>query len=153
MGAIASGGVRVLNDDVVGDLALGPEDIEPVAVREMAEIDRRERAYRGNLPPPNLRGRDVILVDDGLATGSTMRAAATAARQQGASRTTIAVPVGPGAARDALRREGHDVVSVATPEPFRAVGSWYRNFDQTTDNEVRALLAEHARHRAGSTTR
>ena len=136
MGAIASGGVRVLNDEVVGDLALGPAAIEPVAVREMAEIDRRERAYRGNLPPPNLRGRDVILVDDGLATGSTMQAAILAIRQQAPARIVVAAPVGALETCEHLRRLADEVVCLSTPEPFRAVGLWYDEFSQTTDEEV-----------------
>jgi predicted phosphoribosyltransferase len=153
MGAIASGGIRVLNDDVVGLLGLRPQDIESVAAREVREIERRERAYRDDRPPPQLRGRDVIPIDDGLATGSTMRAAAAAVRTQGAARITIAVPPAAEATCDAFRREVDEVVCVQTPEPFHAVGLWYRDFTQTTDDEVRALLAAHARHQSSAATR
>jgi predicted phosphoribosyltransferase len=144
MGAIATGGVRVVNEDVVRALGIRPEVFEAVVAQNREEIARREAAYRGGRPAPELRGRTVILVDDGLATGSTMRAAATALRRMDVARLVIAVPV---ASRDTcreLQRDADDVVCVATPEPFRAVGRWYVDFDQTTDEEVRALLARAA---------
>ncbi|HEU0080212.1 MAG TPA: phosphoribosyltransferase [Longimicrobiaceae bacterium] len=141
LGAIASGGVRVLNPEVVGALGIPGRAIDAVAAREGEELERRERAYRGERPPPEVRGRTVVLVDDGLATGSTMRAAVAALRIQGPARLVVAVPVGAAESCDALRGEVDDLVCTATPEPFYAVGLWYRDFSQTTDGEVRELLA------------
>jgi predicted phosphoribosyltransferase len=141
MGAIASGGRRVLNYDVVEALQIGEDVLETVAAREQSELDRRELAYRGGRPPPDLAGKTAILVDDGLATGSTMRAAARAVRAQRPSRTVIAVPVAAAQTCAELRSESDEVVCVASPEPFYAVGFWYEDFSQTTDEEVRALLA------------
>ncbi len=140
MGAIASGGVRVLNHDVVQSLGIPEWAIEEVAEQEQAELERRERQYRGERPPLQARGKTVILVDDGLATGSSMRAAAAALRQQGAAKILVAVPVAARATCDQLRDEGHDVVCATTPEPFFAVGQWYKDFSQTSDEEVRELL-------------
>ncbi len=140
MGAIASGGVRVLNHDVVQSLGIPEWAIEEVAEQEQAELERRERQYRGERPPLQARGKTVILVDDGLATGSSMRAAAAALRQQGAAKILVAVPVAARATCDQLRDEGHDVVCATTPEPFFAVGQWYEDFSQTSDEEVRELL-------------
>jgi predicted phosphoribosyltransferase len=152
MGAVASGGVRVLNQDVVEQLAVPPRVIDQVTDIERRELERRERMYRGDRPPPDVRGRVVILVDDGLATGSTMRAAAAAVRQQGPARLVVAVPTAAAATCDDLRAEVDEVVCTITPEPFYAVGLWYENFSETTDEEVRRLLAaseaEHARHAA-----
>ncbi len=156
MGAIASNGVRVLNEDVVRDLGLADEAIARVAAREEAELTRRERAYRDDRPPPEIAGRTVILVDDGLATGATMRAAVAALRQQRPARLVVAVPTAAPAVCDALRAEVDEVVCAITPEPFYAVGLWYEDFTPTTDDEVRALLA-HARpantHAAASAER
>lgn len=149
MGAIASGGVRVLNRDVVDGLDLSAATIDEVARREEAELRRRERAYRGDRPLARLAGRRVVLVDDGLATGATMRAAAAAARQLGPARVIVAVPVAPVETIDALEREVDLVVCPATPAPFFGVGQWYVDFSQTTDDEVRALLAQAWRQRAG----
>ena len=146
MGAVASGGVRVLNHDVVDALHIAPETIEAVAERELAELARREAAYRGNRPPPDLRGATAILVDDGLATGSTMRAAARAVSQQGPRAIVVAVPVAAAQTCDEFRDEVDEVVCALTPEPFYAVGVWYDDFTQTTDDEVRDLL-----HRAPGT--
>lgn len=141
MGAIASGGVRVLNPDVVAMLGVPQGMIDAATAREMAELIRRERAYRGGRPAPEVRGRTVILVDDGLATGSTMRAAVEALRARGPARLVVAVPVGARETCDAFRGEVDEVVCAVTPEPFYAVGLWYRDFGQTTDEEVRELLA------------
>ena len=140
MGAIASGGVRVTNDGS-DDWPVAAAELEAVTAREQAELERRERLYRGARPFPQLADRTVLLVDDGLATGATMRAAVRAVRRQGAARIVVAVPVGARDSVEALRAEADQVFSVSTPEPFRAVGLWYRDFDQTSDDEVRRLLA------------
>jgi putative phosphoribosyl transferase len=145
MGAVATGGVRVLNDDVVRALRIPRDVIDAVAATERRELSRRERAYRDDRPPPEVRGRTVILVDDGLATGSTMLAAVEAVEAQRPGRLVVAVPV---AARDTcelLAAEADEVVCVLTPEPFVAVGIWYADFSQTTDEEVRELLARGTR--------
>lgn len=140
MGAIAPGEVRVLNPDIVHSLRISEEIIEAVAKRERKELDRRQRAYRGDRPPPQVQGRCVILVDDGLATGATMRTAIKAIRQQQPSRIVVAVPVAPADTVQTLREEADEVVCLATPEPFWAIGSWYREFPQTSDEEVKDLL-------------
>lgn len=140
MGAIASGGVRVLNDYVVGELGIDEATISRVAAVESAELERRERSYRGDRGPVDLRGRTVLLVDDGLATGSTMRAAAQAARRAGAKEVVVAVPVAAERTCEAFRREVDDVVCAYTPEPFFAVGQWYDDFSPTSDDEVRQVL-------------
>lgn len=141
MGAIASGGIRVLNEDVVRMLGISQKTIERVAAAEEQELERRERAYRGDLPPVAIEGRHVILVDDGLATGATMRAAIAAARQKAPSGVTVAVPAASSEACAALAREVDAIVCAATPEPFVAIGIWYADFRQISDAEVRALLA------------
>jgi putative phosphoribosyl transferase len=140
IGAIASGGVQVLNETAAGQVS--HENLATVVAREQAELQRREALYRGERPPLELAGRTVIVVDDGLATGATMRAALQAVRQRQPARLIAAAPVG---ARDtcmALRGEADEVVCAATPEPFRAVGLWYRDFPQASDEEVRRLLAQ-----------
>ncbi len=142
MGAIASGGVRVLNEDVVRLLQIPEEVIDSVAETQWRELERRERAYRDDRPLPETRGRTIILIDDGLATGSTMRAAVTALRQQRPSRIVVAVPVASAAACEDFRGEVNEVVCLQTPEPFYAVGSWYEDFTQTSDAEVHALLEQ-----------
>jgi putative phosphoribosyl transferase len=142
LGAIATGGVRVLNDHVVRGARVSPEQIEAVAAREQAELERREREYRGGRPPPEIRGRVVILVDDGLATGATMRAAAEAVTRQEPARVVIAVPVAAAETCRELSRQVDEVVCAETPEPFWGVGMWYQDFGQTTDEEVRALLRQ-----------
>jgi len=142
MGAIATGGVRVVNEAVVRELGIGGEVFEEVAGRESAELERRERVYRGERAAPEVRGRTVILVDDGLATGSTMRAAAVALRRQGPARLVVAAPVAAREACEELRAEVEEVVCAETPEPFHGVGRWYEDFSQTTDEEVRGLLAK-----------
>lgn len=145
MGAIASGGIRVLNPEVVQMLRIPESVIDAVAATEQRELERRERAYRGDRPEPGIRGRTVILVDDGLATGSTMRAAVQALRSQHPERLVVAVPVAAPETCDSFRDEVDDVVCAVTPEPFIAVGLWYRDFSQTTDREVHELL-ERAAH-------
>ena len=144
MGAIATGGVRVLNEDVVEYLRVPGEVIDAVAVDELRELERRERAYRGDRPQPDVRGKIVILVDDGLATGSTMRAAAAALRQQQPARIVVAVPVSAVQTCDEYRMGVDEIVCAVTPEPFQAVGLWYEDFSQTTDEEVSGLLKQAA---------
>jgi putative phosphoribosyl transferase len=140
MGALATGGVRVLNQDVVRTLRIPEETIAAVAAAEHKELRRQERAFRGDRPPLDVHDRTVILVDDGLATGSTMRAAIAALRQQGPRRIVVAVPVGaPDTCAD-FGREADEAICARTPEPFYSVGLWYDDFSQTTDKEVRALL-------------
>jgi predicted phosphoribosyltransferase len=140
MGAIASGGVRVLNDDVVEELRIPDWLIEQVTARELAELERRERAYRDDRPAPDVRGRTVILVDDGLATGSTMRAAVAALRRLGPDRIVVAVPTAASSTCEDFRHEADECVCDITPDPFYAVGAWYEDFSQTTDDEVRDTL-------------
>jgi putative phosphoribosyl transferase len=140
MGAVASGGVRVLNRDVVDALLVPERVIEELAAQELRELERRERTYRGDCPTPDVRDKTIILVDDGLATGSTMRAAAQAVRQQGPGRLVVAVPVAPPETCDALASELDEVVCLATPDPFYGVGLWYEDFSPTSDGQVRELL-------------
>ena len=140
MGAIASGGVRVINDYVVRSDAIPEEIIDGVAADEGRELERRERLYRGERPSREVRGQTVILIDDGLATGSTMRAAALALQQQGPARIVVAVPVAAPMICDEFQAEVDEIVCAITPEPFYAVGLWYEDFSQTTDDEVRELL-------------
>jgi predicted phosphoribosyltransferase len=141
MGAVATGGVRVLNDEIVRGLGISEHEIDAAAARELQELARRERLYRGDRPPPDIAGRTVILVDDGLATGATMRAAIAAVRQRQPARIVVAVPTASPDTCEALKAEADDVVCAMTPEPFLAVGHWYEDFTQTTDDEVRELLA------------
>jgi predicted phosphoribosyltransferase len=140
MGAIASGGVRVLNDDVVDALGIPEREIDAVAARELETLEAREHAYRGDRDPVELRGRTAILVDDGLATGATMRAAIRALKGLGAAAIVVAVPTAPRETCDALRGEVDDVVCATTPEPFTAVGLWYRDFAPVSDERVSELL-------------
>ena len=140
MGAIATGGVRVLNDETIALLHIPVSVIEAVAHREQQELERREQLYRGDQAKPDVQGRTVILVDDGLATGSTMRAAAIALRGMGPSRIVVAVPVGAQESCDEFCEEVDEVVCAVTPEPFRSVGASYVDFSQTSDEEVRRLL-------------
>jgi predicted phosphoribosyltransferase len=141
MGAIATGGVAVLNNSVVEGLGIPDEVVSEVAAREREELERRERVYRDGRPPPHVAGRIAILVDDGLATGSTMRAAVAALRGLQPSRIVVAVPVGSAETCMALRQEADEVVCARTPEPFHAVGLWYEDFRPTSDDEVRDLLS------------
>jgi predicted phosphoribosyltransferase len=144
MGAIATGGTRVLNDDIVRWYGIDDELIEAVARKEQSELERREQAYRQGRPAPDLQNTVVVLVDDGLATGSTMRAAVQAVRQHKPARVIVAVPVGAASSCADFADIADEVICARTPEPFSAVGQWYRNFSQTTDEEVQRLLAEHA---------
>ena len=143
MGAIASGSVRVLNKNVVQSLSLSDQTIEAVAAAEQRTLVRRERVYRGDRPRLAVRDQTIILVDDGLATGATMRAAVVALRQQQPRRIVVAVPVAAPETCDEFRAEVDDIVCAITPPLFYAVGLWYQDFSQTSDEEVRALL-EHA---------
>jgi putative phosphoribosyl transferase len=144
MGAIAAGGIEVLSEDLIRDLCISRALVQQVVVRERLELERRDRAYRGARQAPALRDRTVLLVDDGLATGSTMQAATLALRQQGPARIIIAVPVG--ASETCLRLGGvaDGVVCLRTPDPFTAVGLWYEDFGQTSDEEVAHLLSDSA---------
>jgi predicted phosphoribosyltransferase len=141
MGAVATGGVRVLNPEAVRGLRIPASVIDAVTEQELQELARRERLYRGDRPPPDVRGRTVILVDDGLATGATMHAAIQALRQREPAHIVVAVPIAAPETCETLRAEVDDVVCAVTPEPFHAVGLWYEDFSQTTDEEVRDLLA------------
>jgi putative phosphoribosyl transferase len=141
MGAIAGGGVRVLNRDVLDYAPIRQEVIDAVVAREQRELERRDAEYRGDRPPLAVRDRTVVIVDDGLATGSTMRAAVRALRLMQPRAIIVAVPVAASQARDDLRREADDIVCLRTPEPFEAVGLWYDDFEQTSDEEVHELLA------------
>jgi putative phosphoribosyl transferase len=146
-GAIASGGVRVLNEDVMRAIPHADEVIEAVTAREAAELERREQIYRQGRPPPELRDRIVILVDDGLATGATMRAAVNAARQSGAAKIVVAVPVGPPDTCRELEEEADETICLSTPVFFQAVGQYYEDFSQTSDEDVRELLSSAAQER------
>ena len=140
MGAIASGGIRVLNDEVVDYLNIPSDLIDAVARREQSELERREAAYRQGRAMPSLRNRTVILVDDGLATGSTMKAAVAAVKHEQPTRVIVAVPVGAPETCRELGKNADEVICARMPESFSAVGQWYRDFTQTTDEEVKALL-------------
>jgi len=146
MGAIASGGVRVMNP--MPGITVSPDDLAAVVAREQDELVRRDRLYRGYRPAVSVRGRTVIVVDDGLATGSTMRAAVLAIRQQHPAHLTVAVPVGAPDICRQLRDEADEVVCAAMPQPFGAVGLWYEDFPQASDDEVRELLEEARRKHA-----
>ncbi|HJU04065.1 MAG TPA: phosphoribosyltransferase [Nitrospiraceae bacterium] len=145
MGAIATGGVRVLNQDVIRLAGITPEVIEAVTRNELEELARRERVYRGTRGTRSVRDRLIILIDDGLATGSTMRAAITALRQHKPAGIVVAVPVSAADTCDDLKAEVDRIVCAVTPEPFFGVGMWYEDFTQTTDQEVRDLLDQVAR--------
>jgi predicted phosphoribosyltransferase len=146
MGAIASGGVRVFNGDVINSLRIPDEVINNVTAEEFQELQRRERLYRDDLPAPEVEGKTVIIVDDGIATGSTMAAAVAALRQLGAGRIVIAAPTIARSTCEYLRKIAEDVVAVLIPVEFYGVGQWYEDFSQTTDEEVKKLLAQ-ANHR------
>ena len=140
MGAISTGGVRVLNEDTVDYLRIPEHVIDAIAAEELKELERRELAYRGNRAEPDVKGKTVILIDDGLATGSTIRAAAQALRQQQPARIVVAVPVSAPETCDEYRIGVDEIICAVTPEPFLGVGTWYLDFPQTTDDEVRDLL-------------
>jgi predicted phosphoribosyltransferase len=148
MGALASGGWRVLNDEVISGLNIGAEAIDAATRREAAELERREKIYRGAAALPTLNGRVVILVDDGLATGASMRVAARAVKQQRPQRLIIAVPVGAPQSCEEMRSEADEVICFETPEAFYAVGQWYEDFSQTGDEEVIASLRQAERRLA-----
>ena len=143
-GAIASGGVRVLNEDVMRAIPHADEAINAITARETAELERREQIYREGRPPPELRDRIVILVDDGLATGATMRAAVKALRERGAAKIVVAVPVGPPDTCHELEERADETICLSTPEFFQAVGQYYEDFSQTSDEDVRELLSQAA---------
>jgi putative phosphoribosyl transferase len=147
-GAIATGGVRLLNADVVRGLGIPPEVIDRVAATELAELERRGSEYCGDRLPPDVRGKSVILIDDGLATGASMRAAVAALRQEQPARIVVAVPIAAPATCEEFQDEVDEVVCARTPEPFHAVGYWYEDFPQTSDGEVRELLRRAAEGRA-----
>jgi predicted phosphoribosyltransferase len=149
MGAIASGGVRVVNDEVVRKLNIPPDVLDEAAERERRELERRERAYRDDRPLPEVRGRIVLLVDDGLATGSSMRAAVAALRHLEPGWVVVAVPVGSPDVCAEMSGVADEAICAREPEPFFAVGSWYEDFSQTTDEEVRDLLEAAAQGREG----
>ncbi len=140
MGAIASGGVRVMNEDVLRQISVSESTIEAVTRREERELLRREEAYRGHRPPLDVKDLTVILVDDGLATGATMRAAVRALQRQGPKRLVVAVPTAAPDTCDEFRAEVDEILCAMTPMPFHAVGAWYEDFSQTTDEEVQQLL-------------
>ena len=145
MGAIASGGARVFNGEVVNALRISDEVIDAVSAEELIELQRREKAYRAGRPPLELEGKTVIVVDDGIATGSTMLAAVSALRQLNAARIVVAAPVIAASTHREMQRVADEVTAVMIPERFYAVGQWYEDFSQTTDEEVRELLAQAAR--------
>src|SRR5207302_1342451 len=144
MGAIASGGIRVLNPSVVGALRIREDEIEAVAAEEQAELTRQEKLYRKDRPRLDVENRTVILIDDGLATGASMRAAVEALRQEGAARIVTAVPVGSVETCADFKAVADEAICARTPEPFHSVGQWYADFSQTSDEEVERLLAEAA---------
>jgi predicted phosphoribosyltransferase len=144
MGALASDGVRILNEDVITALSISDDVIDDVTAVEQRELERRDRLYRDDRPPPDVRGRTILLVDDGLATGSTMRAAIAALRRLQPAQIVVAVPVGAPQTCAEIARQADDVVCARTPEPFIAVGAWYRDFGQTSDAEVSELLRQAA---------
>lgn len=148
MGAIATGGAVVLNEDLLDQLQIGQAAIARVRAREQRELQRRERVYRGNRALPALAGRELVLIDDGLATGATMRAAVAALRQQRPRKIVVAVPVAPPETVAILEREADAVLCLLTPSPFYGVGYWYQDFAQTTDEEVCGLLRHGGRRRA-----
>jgi len=140
MGAIASGGIRVVNDDVVRSVGLSEQDIEEVAEREQQELERREKMYRGDRTSPELEGRTIILVDDGMATGASMKSAVQAVKQTRPAAVVVAVPTAAPQTVEEISGEVDDIVCLTTPQPFMAVGTWYEDFSQTSDEEVKHFL-------------
>lgn len=153
MGAIATGGVRVLNDEVVRAYRISDEEIASVEAREKAELERRELVYRGDRPAPDVRGRTVLLVDDGVATGTTVRAGLAALRELCPARIVVAVAVAPQSTYQELKAEADEVICLLAPETFYAISLWYERFTQTTDDEVRNLLARALEQKAASAQR
>jgi len=141
LGAMASGGIKILNTELVQNVNISETVIDRIVSKEKKELERREQAYRGNRPPPEIRDRCVILIDDGLATGATMRVAVSAVRQQQPTQIIVGIPVAPPDTVEKLRREADEVFCLATPEPFFAIGTWYTDFSQISDEEVRDLLS------------
>ena len=150
MGAIATGGVRILHEGILRELGISEQTIDAVSERERAELERRERLYRSDRPAPTIKGRTVVIIDDGSATGSTMKAAIQAVRQQDPRRLIVAVPTAPSETCEQLKESADEVVCALTPEPFVAVGSSYADFSQTTDEEVRELIASAANLSSGA---
>jgi putative phosphoribosyl transferase len=150
MGAIATGGVRVLNQEVVEGLGISQLTIDAVAAGEQKELARRELAYRGHGTSPKIRGKTVILIDDGIATGSTMRAAVRAVRLQEPARVVVAVPTAARSSYNELKREADEIIALMVPDEFCAVGQWYENFSQTIDEEVTRLLEKAGHSPAGT---
>ncbi len=148
MGAIAAGGVRILNQPLIRELGISDQAINEVTAREWRELKRRDQVYRRDRPQPEMRDRTVILVDDGLATGSTMQAAIATIKSQQPAQIVVAVPVAPAETCHGLKARVDEVVCLLTPDPLYAIGPWYENFDQTTDKEVNALLTEQFTNRA-----
>ena len=153
MGAIASGGVRVLHDEVVRTLGISAREIEAVTAKAQKELERREQTYRGDRPFPDLHGRTLIVVDDGIATGTTMRAAIAALKEQHPSRLVVAIPVAPLSTCEELKMEVPEVICLLTPEAFYAISLWYEKFPQTSDEEVKDLLERAARERPAALKR
>ena len=149
MGAIASGGARVLNESIVKSLRIPPASIDAVAAVEERELARREVEYRDAMSPPEIKGKIVILIDDGLATGATMRAGAMALKEQDPQKLVVAVPVSSAETCEEFASEVDSIICAETPRPFYGVGMWYRDFSQTTDQEVRELLGRNLRKIAG----
>lgn len=150
MGAIASGSIMVLNNEIIQALGISQRVIQQVAADEKQELERRDRAYRGDHPPLNVQDRTIVLVDDGIATSSTLRAAIAALQQQQPKRIVVAAPVCPPSVCEALRSIVDEVICLATPEPLSSIGMWYEDFSQTTDDEVRELLQQSATELAAS---
>jgi putative phosphoribosyl transferase len=144
MGAIATGGIRTLNTPVIEEMRISAAEVEAATAREAEELERREALYRGNRPVPEISGRTVIIVDDGLATGSTMRAAVAALRRQNPAKIVVAVPTAAAETCAELANEADEVVCAVTPEPFYSVGLWYEDFTQTTDDEVTEIIRRSA---------
>lgn len=142
VGAIASGSARVLNEEIIGYLNISEAVIDAISQRELQELERRERAYRGDRPPLHVEGRTIILIDDGLATGASMRAAIAGLRAQNPAHIVVAVPTAAPETCEALEPEVDQMICATTPEPFYGVSRWYEDFSQTTDEEVKMLLEE-----------
>jgi putative phosphoribosyl transferase len=148
MGAVAGKGIRVLDESIMRASGVTEDQVERITRAEQLELERRDRQYRGDRPAPDVKGKTIILVDDGLATGASMRAAVMALRPQQPARIVVAVPVAAPETCEAFRELADEIICVETPDPFQAVGLWYEDFSQTSDGEVRALLEQHGRNHA-----